>query len=386
MGELRIGLALSRARAYGRGFCEGFASYTEVRHDWRLEMVSPAASLDRYDGIVSHVMNDDDATRLAESGVPVVADFYRRPTKPLAQAIPDHAAIGRMAAGLFRERGFSNFAFCGYDGILFSDMRRDGFARALAEVEAECHQYGGGPKALAQFDENVILREELTPQAPDSDELSAWLESLPRPCGLFCCHDLRAFHALAAARSVGLRVPEDIAILGVDNDVLVCSFTAPRLSSIDNNAFGVGRAAARLLDDLMQGRASRDAVVKVAPTGVVSHASTDVFNYSSQLVNDALRFIHRSLADNITSEDVFNHLGRSHTLVERLFRADLGTTVHAEIQRLRLVEARRLLSTTALPMAEIAKRSGYSSKRYFLHAFRQSCGMTPYDYRESLQK
>ena len=385
MGELRIGLALSRVRAYGRGFCEGFASYTEVRHDWRLEMMPPDADPSCYDGIVAHVMDDAAAARLAGSGVPVIADFYRAPSHPLAQALPDHAAIGRLAAGVCRERGFTNCAFCGYDGILFSDLRRDGFVKALAENGVECIQYKGGDKALAQFDENVILREVLTPEAPDHIELSNWLATLPRPCALFCCHDLRAFHALTAARSAKLRVPEDLAILGVDKDVLVCNFTMPRLSSIDPNAFGVGKAAAKLLDDIIEGRASRDTVVKVAPLGVVAHASTEKFTYSSPIVNEALLFIRRTLSQNPSSGEVFAHIGKSHTAVEAAFRAELGTTVHAEIQRIRMDEARRLLLMTNLPLAEVSRRSGFASARYFTLAFRKEFGLPPSAFREDSQ-
>ena len=385
MGALRIGLAFSRSRAYGRGFCEGFSSYTGVRHDWRLEMLPPCAPYSGYDGIVAHVMDDAGAERLVASGVPAVADFYRAPAAqyPLAQAVPDHAAIGRLAADLFRERGFSNYAFCGYDGILFSDQRRDGFAGALAESGFECMSYKCGRKALAQFDQRVILSEELTPNAPDSRELGRWLESLPRPCALFCCHDLRAFQALSAARNAGLGVPGDIAILGVDNDALVCNFTYPRLSTVDGNAFGVGLAAARLLDDVMEGRSARDAVVKVPPLGVVLHDSNDMFTYSSPIVNEALRFIRRSLPLNPTSSDVFAHIGKSHTVVEKAFRAELGTTVHAEIQRLRMVEAKRLLTTTKLSLSDVARKSGFTTARYFAHTFRQAFGVPPSAFRES---
>ena len=236
---------------------------------------------------------------------------------------------------------------------------------------------------LDGFNERVILREELALRAADARALRVWLRSLPRPCALFCCHDLRALQALYAAREEGLRVPEDIAILGVDNDMLVCNFTHPRLSSIDNAAFDVGRAAAKLLDDILEGRASRNACVKVTPMGIVSRASTDVFTYSSPVVNEAMLFMRRSLSQNLTASDIFAHLGKSHTFVENAFRAEVGVTVQSELQRLRLEEAKRLLKSTAMPLANIARRSGFSSPRYFAQAFRHALGVSPSVWRES---
>ena len=236
---------------------------------------------------------------------------------------------------------------------------------------------------LDGFNERVILREEIAPRAADARALRVWLLSLPRPCALFCCHDLRALQVLYAAKVGGLRVPEDIAILGVDNDMLVCNFTHPRLSSIDNAAFDVGRAAAKLLDDILEGRASRNACVKVTPMGIVSRASTDVFTYSSPVVNEAMLFMRRSLSQNLTASDIFAHLGKSHTFVENAFRAEVGVTVQSELQRLRLEEAKRLLKSTAMPLANIARRSGFSSPRYFAQAFRHALGVSPSGWRES---
>ena len=378
----RIGLLFNRSRAYGRGFCEGVAAYTEVRHDWRLEMVEEGR-LGKLDGLIAHVMDDARADQFARLGIPVIADFYRKPRRGFARALPDHAAIGRLAAEHFLERGFANYAFCGYDGILFSDERRAGYAAALSERRYECASYGTPSKVLNGFNERVILREELAPRAVDARELRAWLRALPKPCALFCCHDLRALQTLYAAKEEGLRVPEDIAILGVDNDMLVCNFAYPRLSSVDNDSFGVGRAAARLLDDILEGRASRDACVKVAPMGIVPHASTDVFTYSKAVVNEAMLFMRRSLSQNLTASDIFAHLGKSHTFVENAFRAEVGSTVQGELQRLRLEEAKRLLKTTAMPLANIARRSGFSSPRYFAQAFRRALGVSPSAWRES---
>lgn len=381
--RLRIGLLFNRTRAYGRGFCEGVASWTERRPGWRLELIDDPSRIEGYDGVIAHVMGDEDARRFAALGVPVVADFYREPCGGLAQALPDHAAIGRMAADFLRERGFANFAFCGYDGILFSDARRDGFAAALAERKYSCDVYRTPQAVLDDFDASVILREALTPKAADSAMLGEWLVSLPRPCAVFCCHDLRAFQTLSAAKDAGLDVPGDVAIVGVDNDALVCNFTSPRLSSIDNNAFGCGRAAMQLLEDIFDGSAGRDEVRRVAPRGVVPRDSSEVFNYSSPVLNDALMFMLRNIAGNLTAADIIAHTGKSHTLVEGVFKNELGTTVQNELKRLRLEEAKRLLRMTSIPLEEVAKRSGFSSLRYFTIAFNAAEHVSPSTFRKT---
>lgn len=381
VGRMRIGLLFNRTRAYGRGFCEGVASWTEVRPDWRLEMLDGYGRMEACDGIIAHVMDDGAAERLAALGVPVVADFYRRPCFALAQALPDHAAIGRMAADFLRERGFSSFAFCGYEGILFSDARRDGFAAALALSKHKCAVYATPKAVLDGFDDNVILREELAPVAADSAALGDWLAALPKPCAVFCCHDLRAFQALEAAKERGVAIPDELAIVGVDNDALICNFTAPRLTSIDNNAFGCGRAAIKLLDDMLCGRAAPGEVRKVAPRGVVARDSSEAFNYQSPVLNEALMFMRRNIAANLTAAEIIAHVGKSHTFVERLFRSELGTTVQNELRRLRHEEARRLLRMTSAPLGEVAERSGFSSLRYFTAAFSAAEGVSPGAFR-----
>lgn len=382
---MRIGLDINRARGYGRAFCEGVASWVDVREDWRLEMVDvsgPRTALAGLDGLIAHVVDDRTQKRLARLGIPVVADFYRAAQRGFAQVMPDHAAIGALACDHFRERGFTRFAYCGYDGVLFSDARRDGFRAALRrQCAGDLLEYHSPPDAYAKFGDQVIRREQLAPGAADAAALAAWLRTLPPACAVFCAHDLRAFQVVALAQDAGRSVPRDIAVLGVDNDALVCSFAAPRLSSIDNNAFGCGRAAAQCLDDLIAGRDGAGEVRRVAPRGVVARQSTEIFRYPSPAVNDAILFMRRNLARNLTAAEVFDHVGRTHTYLDELFTREVGRTVHGEIGRLRLAEAKRLLATTALPLGDIATRSGFSSARYFTAVFKAAEGVTPTDWR-----
>lgn len=377
---MRIGIDINRERRYGRSFCEGVASWVDVRPDWQLQIVD--GRMQNLDGLIAHVMDETAQERLASLGIPVIADFYLTGQEGFAQVLPDHAAIGRLAFEHFQERGFTDYAFCGYDGILFSDARRDGLRTAMAKNGYHAlHEYKAPPEAYAGFGNRVILREKLAASAVDADALKVWLKSLPTPCAVFCAHDLRAMQVVSLGKEVGMKVPDDLAVLGVDNDALICSFTLPRLSSIDNNAFGCGRAAAQCLDDIFAGRADGTTVRRIQPCGVIARQSTEIFRYPSQAVNEAMLFIRRNIGRALTASEVFNHIGRTHTYLDELFLAEVGRTVHAEISRLRIAEAKRLLATSSLPFAEIAKRSGFSSVKYFTKVFTAATGDSPSDWR-----
>ena len=369
---MRIGLMFARTRAFGRRFCEGVASLIDEHPDWELVMLEPddlkdTRKLHTLDALITHVMDDETDRRLDALKIPIVKDYYFR----AKDSITDHDSIGRLAAEHFIARGFTHFAFCGYNGVFFSDAREAAFKKYLSSIcnlsLVTCNSYNTPPKALRGFSERVILREELTPRAVDHRELVRWLKRLPLPCAVFCCHDLRAQQVLTAAKELGLRVPEDLAILGVDNDVLICNFTSPRLSSIDNNGYECGRAVFKSIE--------------TPPKGIVERDSTRVFTYEPKWLNDALSFIHQHLAENISAADVFKAVNLSHTVVTRTFNKVLGTTVQAEIARLRLEKAQRLLSGTNLTIGEIAALSGFASIRYFSQAYKAAFHHAPSTHR-----
>jgi LacI family transcriptional regulator len=192
---------------------------------------------------------------------------------------------------------------------------------------------------------------------------------------------------MRACRAKGVRVPQDVAVLGVDDDPLFCSFTDPKLSSVDPNAEEVGREAVRALAESLlrkRGRtAARDVFVK--PRGVTVRESTDVYRVDHPWLGKALEFIHRDPAACITAADVFAHVGLSHTIVDREFRSKLGTSVQKEIMKARLDRAAELLANTSRPVAEVAERSGFASFPYFCSSFSSRFRTTAVRYRE-LQK
>lgn len=375
---MRVGVIADRIRSYGRALCEGVAAYALERGDWTLSMLDSdrPVGLRGYDAFVARIVSPGMLARLRRTNRPIVDVYCAMPHGSVAGVDSDHEAVGRMAAEYFIDHRFSSFAYCGYDGVPFSDARCEAFAARLASDGYECLRYES-PKAAVDFFNGRLLRREDLSDTPDMRSLRTFAAKLPKSTAVFCSHDLRAYHFAAAAAAAGRAVPDDIAILGCDNDTLVCAFSPVPLSSIDPDAFEVGRRAAARLDAMLSGGASAR-FEKVAPLRVVERKSTEVYPLDPPWLSDALVYIHRHYSDNLAAGDVYAHLGLSHTPVDKAFKKALGTSVHQEVLRVKLEEAARLLrGGGAASVGEVAKRCGFARQEHFWHAFKGRFGVSP---------
>jgi len=207
--------------------------------------------------------------------------------------------------------------------------------------------------------------------------LQKWLATLTPPVGLMACNDSRARHVLEACRAIGLRVPEDIAIVGVDNDDIMCELATTPLTSVEQGTHRIGYEAAALLDRLMQGTSSPPKTLAVQPEGLVVRQSTDVIAIDDPDVVTAVRYIRQNACQPINVHDVLNVVTVSRSTLETRFSKVLGRSVHAEIRRVQLGTATRLLATTNVPIKEVAKRIGTDSVQYFTTMIRGATGRTP---------
>ena len=381
-----IGIIIERQRAYGRRLCEGIARFARERKDWSLRIVEFSEirrnpRLRSHDGFIARVMNDEIAAVLADTGKPVVDVFLGKPIPGFAGVDQNARIVGQMAARHFIEHRFTNFAFCGYDGRRYSDDRRNAFVRYLELNHYGCDCYRTPSAALKDFEESVVMREHFG-MPSDAKSLSRWIRRLPKPVAVFCAHDMRAYQLSEICRAEGLRVPDEVAILGCDDDELVCQFTDPPISSIDQNAVGIGYAAAQALQRMFDSPSALPPTAKVRPLRLVERESTRTYPLSPKWLSDALVFIQSNLAQGISAADVYAHVGKSHTLVDAAFRRQLGTSVQKEISRIRLNEARRLVATTGMPLQDIARSCGYSSLQYFSTSFSQAFGTSPSSLRD----
>ena len=385
----RIALQIEKNRAHGRALLEGIADYALERTDWRLELVDPeilqdVSSVRKFDGLIVRVMDDAMADVLRKSRRPVVDTYGRRDDNPLPSIRLDDAAIAKVAFECFEEHHYHAFAYCGFPGVRFSDARGRAFKALAKKSGAAISLYDGRGSVTDRF-----FRDEKT-DVPDATSLAAWLKAIPKPVALFCCNDLRAVQVMKICSDLGIDIPGKIAVLGVDNDVLLCTFTNPPLSSVQTDPFSLGRRAAEMLDEQMRsdarnGRrtvARRGAPCLWAPKKVVERMSTDAYPFKTPWLGDAVRYIRRNFAKGVTAKDVDAFIGYSHPKVNQVFNEELGHTVKKEILLQRTRAACSLLRETDRTVSEIAMRCGYQRVQYFVSSFSEEFKMTPEAWRK----
>ena len=382
---IRIAVQIETNRAHGRALLEGIADYALAHTDWRLESVEPSAlttpsNLRHFDGFIVRVMDDKTANALVKSRKPVIDTYGRSDFGDIPFIRLDDAAIARLASDCFAEHRYSRCAFCGFPGLRFSDARRDAFVKAVESHGHTCSIYSG---AKGRRMKETSVRKERMDEAADANTLRKWVKSLPKPTAVFCCNDIRAFHLLGACADEHIDVPHEIAVLGVDNDKVLCTFSNPPLSSIDTNPFALGQKAASMLDGLISTPSVKPPAATLhKPRQIIERASTDFFPTKTPWLSDALVYIRRHLGDGISANDVIVRLGYSHTTVGKAFHAELGLSVQQEIIRQRRERACRLLKETPRTAADIAEECGYPSAQYFAHMFTEFFGTTPDAWRK----
>jgi len=386
MGNTKqIGLLIERSRAFGRTLCEGIITFPQERQ-WELRYLAmndiTPRHLAEYDGFIARVTTETIAEALAATRKPVVDVFYNLPNYGFSIVKERHDLIGSLAAEHFLDRHFKNFAYCPFGVGKTSVYCRTAFLHRLRRKGFSCAVFASATEIAYQPSDSEIIVDRMT--APrDAKNLGRWIRQLPKPVAVFCPDDLRAWQMLETCQKLGFRVPDEIAVLGLDNDILICGGTRPMLSSIDPNTLKIGNVAAETLERLMTTNVKDPLVRQVPPLGVVTRASTEVYPITPPWLSDALVFINRQAKNRISAADVFAHLGRSHTLVSRAFSNVLHTTVQKEISRVRLETACDLLRTTAYSLEEIARLSGYSTYTYFMQSFKSALHQPPGQWREN---
>lgn len=383
--KYQVALLIESSRAYGRDLCRGIARYALERGTLTLftqEQDIPRSIPEwlkswRGDGILARIHNRTIAEQLLELKIPVVDLLCREPYDGIPMLVPDADGIAALAIDFFANAGFENFAFCGYPGISFSEFRSAAFVRAVEERGLSCDCYR--PPANFRPD---ILNPEPT-QERQIRHLVSWLRNLPKPVALLACNDVRGQRLLSLCAEHGIHVPEEISVMGVDDDDVLCNLTNPPLSSIDPGAQEIGHRAAALLEAMMAGGKPATLVTSVMPKDLVERGSTDTVAVSEPAVVKALRYIRQHApSGGVNVDSVLKEAGLSRTSLDVKFRRHLGRSVSDEIMRIRLQRIRTLLRQTDMPLAEIAKRSGFLNPSHMCAVFRRTFGNTPGDYRK----
>jgi LacI family transcriptional regulator len=286
----------------------------------------------------------------------------------------DEEGAGRLAAEHLLERRFTNFVYSGYTDQVWSERRCRGFRETLAQAGHTCevHYY---PRTFTTANTWEKAQQELT----------AWLRGLPKPLGVMACSDRHAYNVLDACQRARLTVPDDVAVVGVDNEEALCRLSNPPLSSVANSPRAVGYQAAQLLDQLMNGGADPATVepILIPPQGVVTRRSTDIMVVEDTVVSEALRFIREHASESIDVCEVVQQVSVSRSMLYRRFQKALGRSPHEHILRVRMDRVKELLVQTSLPLERIAALTGFQHVEYLVAVFKREVGMTPGRYRIS---
>jgi len=374
-----IALFSENAREYGRQFLKGVAHYALGRPDWRLRLLSPDAIGNRrtfagVDGIIARIIGEEYVAQLKATGLPIVDAICERNDPELIGVDNDCTEIGKMAADYFMQRGFRSFAYCGYRGTRYSEDRLAAYSTALLRAGFACAEF-----TAREPPTNAIFFNEEAKPPKNKLQLRKWIASLPPRTAVFCANDLRAYHVLCAAQEIGRAVPNDLAVLGVDNDELLCSYASVAISSIDPNAFGVGHAAARLMDAALAHpeRPKTRPIFKVRPGRLVERTSTAVFPLDPPWFAKALSYIETHMSSPISTADAARAADVSQTALQNAFHAQFGMSAGKYIRGVKMREADRLLHDGTLSVKEIAARTGFVSHPHFSRTYRAHFGQPP---------
>lgn len=383
----KVALLIETARGFGRGLLRGIVRYARLHGPWSF-YITPgdfAQALPQMQqwggtGIIARIETPQAAAAILAAKLPTIAldlsDEQLAAGHPLAhlsEVASDSHHAAQMAAEHLLERQFRHYAFVGVHGRVWSRRREESF----------CARIGAAGFTPAVYRSSPHKRERTWDQ--EQPRLARWLQSLPKPLGLMACNDDRGREVLEACRAAGIRVPEEIAVIGVDNDELLCELADPPLSSVALNAEQGGYQVAALLDQMMRGRWRAPRRLVVEPLHVVTRRSTEIVALEDLEVAGALKFIHENAGRPIQVQDIVRHLQVSRRAIELRFRKALGRTLHAEIQRMRLERAKRLLLESDLPMPKVAIAAGYNTASYMGQVFRAELGLTPAQYRRRVR-
>jgi LacI family transcriptional regulator len=363
-----VALAMDPRRKPIEQILAGIAAFGVAHAPWEFHVHASNVAMetfweriDGYDGVIALFDEPEPRLRLAETGATAVL-LVRAEEVALPQVCYDCDAIGRLAVEYFADKGFRHLAFVGYDHVPRWRRRREGFERAAAEADLVCH---------------------ICPVHPfvDIDARDAWLDLLPRPVGLLACNTHLAHDLLNVLWERGTSVPEEIAVLGVDNEVMRCELSHPALSAIDHGPYQLGYRGAELLDALLSGAEAPREPVLISPLRVVERQSTDTFAVEDPDFVRALRRVRRDACNALEVADVVAEAACSRRTVEQAFKKHLGRGIWQEILRVRIGRARELLLETDLPTPDIAARAGFSSASKLADVFRRTLGQTPTEIR-----
>jgi LacI family transcriptional regulator len=383
MPSRRVCLLIDTSTSWGTRLIKGIGRHAQEMGNWLIN-VEPWGRYERFrvpegwegEGIIARINRQALAEEIEATGLPTVnVSWYPFAGERIARCTVDARASGQMAADYFLSIGYKQFAYCGpLHQLGYRDELAESFCEKIQDAKHDCHIYsppGDDQHAVAW--------------TAHLNSLVEWIEQLPRPTAMLCWSAARGRQVTEACQHAGIRVPDEIAVLGGDYDELMSHISSPPLSTIDQPAEQIGYAAARLLEGMMRGKTPRKRPVLFPPTRIVVRHSTDTLAIDDEMVRDALRLIRARAHEDIRVSDVVRELAVARRALEQRFVRLVGRSPAEEIRRVRIEEAKRMLVETDRSIAEISRATGFGHQDLLSRVFRRSVGLTPTEFRRQHQ-
>jgi LacI family transcriptional regulator len=364
----KVIIMVDTARAVGRKFLKGIELYISSFAKWEVCIQAPdylpakstgfdsPFELDQADGLIA--LDSRHIAKLFKLKIPKIIHSTQQEVPDVSTIYTNSKKIGQFAAEYFINLGFTNFAYCGFPDLAWSDIRYKQFDRHLKRK---------GFSGIFKYNKQNIIE---------------WLQMLPKPVCVFACNDDYGVRILQSCKVAGLSVPEEIAVLGVDNDELICGLSRPSLSSIDLGFERSGFDAAKLLNETMTGK-KRNRHIVVEPTEIITRQSTNIFAVDDEQVVKSLIFIRENYQKPIQVRNVVDATVLSRRELEQRFQTKLKRSIKDEIDRLRIESIKRRLINSSDTIYNIANSLTYTDQYHFSRFFRQVTGTSPSQYRQA---
>lgn len=379
---IRLILLTDFTEAFAHNLLRGILEYSKGREPWVVCRMPPSYKRANgipgvlewtkkweADAIIAQFDDTDEVELFRQNGIIALAQDFKSRFSVIPNITSMYKQTGQMAADFFLQKGFRNFAFYGYKDVVWSEERCMGFRDRIVEKGfGDCFfEY------QKQSLENLWYYE--------SEPVGNWIRYLPRPVALMACDDTQGNKIMELCRVMGIKIPEEIAVLGVDNDEIICGLSDPPLSSVELNIVKGGYEAARLIERLLLDKDTISKDVVIQPITIINRLSTDIYATDDPLILKALKYIHQNLTNQINVEDIVRQVPLSRRLLEIRFKQVTGQSIHQYISNLRIERFSQLLLSSTEPISELAAQVGLTDAKNLARQFKEWKGCTPIEYR-----
>ena len=321
------------------------------------------------DAIIAQ-FSDIDLSVLNQLNIPIIVQNYKERSSGISNLTGDYFGTGVIAANFFLHKGYKSFAYYGLTDTVWGRERGEGFKKIVSNKGYEVYEFNNRKRVPSEK------------WSFDVEQVSRWLLSLPKPIALFACDDYYALQITEVCKMYDISIPEEIAVLGVDNDKLLCNISDPQLSSIELDIENGGYEAGKLLHQFIEKKIIAPVDIIIKPVRIVPRASTERFAVSDRHIEQLLQYIDNNYQNPLSVDELTQIIPFSRRVLEKKFKRETGTSVYQCLLDLRIEKFADLLITTDLPLIEAATRSGFTDYKNISRIFTKAKEMTPLQYRK----